>query len=172
MEYLTTLPKDTSKAYTSIYGLEYAHPIEYYDFHVYYVGHNSQSVAEATSLRSKLLEDFEAEGKEGSIIVKKLKDHKVIGPHVTHFWEVDVVRPEIFVRLLSWFQLYHGTLSVLIHPQTGEDLLDHTSRALWLGKPLPIIESVFNNIGKGIPEFGVPGGKRLTTEEFEERKRK
>ena len=59
---------------------------------------------------------------------------------------------------------------MLIHPQTGEDLLDHTSRALWLGKPLPIIESVFSNVDKGIPEFGVPGGKRLTAEEFDERK--
>ena len=64
MEYLTSLPKDTSKAYTSIYGLEYAHPVKYYDFHVYYVGHNSQSVAEATKLRNKLLKEFEEEGKE------------------------------------------------------------------------------------------------------------
>lgn len=170
MEYLTNLPSDVSVAYKSQYGLKYTHPVKYYDFHVYYVAHNGQSAKEASTLRTKLLNDFQPEAHEGSIIVKKLKDDRVIGPHVTHFWEVDVVRPEIFVRLLSWFQLYHGTLSVLIHPQTGEDLLDHTDRALWLGKPLPILESVFELL-KGIPEFGVPGGKGLTLEEFDERTR-
>lgn len=173
MDYLTHLPKDTSKAYTSEFGLEFVHPIKYYDFHVYYVDHNEQSVTEATALRNKLLADFRVEGDEGLIIVKKLRDNKVIGPHITHFWEVDVVRPEIFVRLLSWFQLNHGTLSVLIHPQTGNDLLDHTERALWLGKPLPILENIFSKLDTGLSEFGVPGGgKHLTLEEFDQRKRK
>ncbi|KAF6069643.1 Dopa 4,5-dioxygenase family protein, partial [Candida albicans] len=47
----------------------------------------------------------------GSIIVKRLPDTKVIGPHLLNR-EADVLRPEVFIKVLSWFQLNHGNLSV------------------------------------------------------------
>jgi aromatic ring-cleaving dioxygenase len=31
-----------------------------------------------------------------------------------------------------------GPLSALVHPNTGEDLRDHTQRATWLGEPYPL----------------------------------
>jgi DOPA 4,5-dioxygenase len=30
--------------------------------------------------------------------------------------------------------LNHGVLDVFIHPNTGEELIDHRDRALWLGR--------------------------------------
>ena len=55
------------------------------------------------------------------------------------------MRPEVFIKVLSWFQLNHGNLSVLIHPQTGDDVKDHTSSALWLGEKLPLLLNVLVN---------------------------
>lgn len=152
MEYITELGPDLKAANESAYGIKYVEPIEFYDFHVYYFARIELSRKEAFDLLDKLLRDFPENAKEGSIIVKKLPNDDVIGPHATQFWEVDVKRPEVFVRLLGWFQLNHGNLSVLIHPQTGEDLLDHTERALWLGDKLPVID-IFGK-SAGIPPFG------------------
>lgn len=107
-------------------------------------------------MREKLLVDFPEDTTNGSILVKKLPDDKVIGPHPTQFWEADVLRPEVFVKVLSWFQLNHGNLLVLIHPQTGDDLKDHFDHALWLGDKLPLFDIFGPNEGV-IPEFGVKG---------------
>jgi aromatic ring-cleaving dioxygenase len=34
-------------------------------------------------------------------------------------------------------------LVVLVHPETGNDLIDHTTHAAWLGPPLPLRLGVF-----------------------------
>jgi aromatic ring-cleaving dioxygenase len=154
MEYVTHLSENPEAATKSKYGLSFTHPVQYYDFHVYYYARIEESRAEADQLRAALLAAFPHECAEGAIIVKKLPDDRVIGPHITQFWEADVKRPEVFVLVLSWFQLHHGALLVLIHPQTGDDLADHTDRALWLGARLPVITSVFGPRGE-VPEFGV-----------------
>lgn len=168
MEYVTNLSReDPAVATTSQHGLLFTYPVQYYDFHVYYSAHNASSLAESDALRAKLLADFAEDAANGSIIVKVLPDHKVIGPHPTQFWEADIKRPEVFVRALSWFQLHHGTLSVLIHPQTGDDLKDHTNHALWLGHPLPLLTDIFRpNPERRIPEFGVWRGAGIKVDDF------
>lgn len=160
MEYITTLPKDNIEvALKSEYeNLKFSSPIEYYDFHIYYYAHDDESQKESDLLRGKLLETFSEEAKTGTIIVKVLPDSTVIGPHSTQFWEVDVARPEVFLKLLTWFQLFHGNLSVLIHPQTGNDIKDHTVHALWLGQKLPILTHKLRTTSGIVPLFG---GKRV-----------
>lgn len=156
MEYITTLGEDPKTCHESAYGIKYVEPIEFYDFHIYYFARNDKSRTEAFELLDKLLADFPEYAAEGSMIVKKLPNDTIIGPHPTQFWEVDVKRPEVFVRLLGWFQLNHGNLSVLIHPQTGYDLKDHTDRALWLGEKLPILTDIFATEPGSVPPFGKP----------------
>ncbi|CAH6718549.1 hypothetical protein CLIB1444_01S09208 [[Candida] jaroonii] len=163
MEYLTKLNGNT--ATKSAFDLKYTFPVKYYDFHIYYYAHNQSSLAESNALQQRFLNDFSNEGEDGSVIVKKLPNEKVIGPHPTQFWEVDVLRPEVFIKVISWFQLNHGNLSVLIHPQTGDDILDHTGRAMWLGDKLPLLLDVFDD-STGIPEFGVKGGKRIDAKDY------
>lgn len=165
MEYLTTRDPNNEESVTSVHNLKFTYPIKYYDFHIYYYAHNSQSLSESNELRDKFLEEFKEAGSNGSVIVKKLAGVHAIGPHPTQFWEVDVARPEIFIKVLSWFQLYHGNLSVLVHPQTGDDNLDHTTRALWLGDKLPLLVDVFD-LSIGIPEFGIKNGKRIKPEDY------
>ncbi|KAI5964239.1 uncharacterized protein KGF55_002181 [Candida pseudojiufengensis] len=168
MDYVTHLPKeDPSISTTSKYNLKYYDPVKYYDFHIYYFHRIPESLQESDKLREKLIADFPEDSKNGSILIKKLPNDTIIGPHPTQFWEADVQRPEIFVKVLSWFQLNHGNLSVLIHPQTGNDLKDHFDYALWLGDKLPLI-NVFPPSDGSIPEFGVKGGKRIKTEDYDD----
>lgn len=170
MDYVTHLPEENpSIATTSTYNLKYTYPVKYYDFHIYYFAHNQNSLKESEALREKLLADFPEDAANGSILVKKLPNDKVIGPHPTQFWEADVLRPEVFIKVLSWFQLHHGNLSVLIHPQTGDDLKDHFDHALWLGDKLPLFD-VFGPREGVIPEFGVKGGKRIKVDDFDNHK--
>lgn len=154
MEYLTNLdPEHPEKATTPVVsGLTWTEPVQYWDFHVYY---DDATRSESNSLRTKLLEDFESYAKEGAIIVKKLPTEKAIGPHYDLFWEADIARVDVFAKVLSWFVQHHGNLSVLIHPQTGNDLMDHTKHALWLGEKKRLKTEVFPKEPTLIPEFGV-----------------
>lgn len=155
MDYLTTLKADNPELATKPIHpkLTWTDPVQYWDFHVYY---DERTRDEANALKQKLLDDFPEQAKEGSIIVKQLKVEEPIGPHYDLFWEVDVARVDVFAKVLSWFSLNHGTLSVLIHPQTGWDLLDHTKHALWLGEKKPVKTFIFPTHRIEVAEFGVP----------------
>jgi DOPA 4,5-dioxygenase len=39
---------------------------------------------------------------------------------------------------VSWFMQNRGNLSIFFHPLTRWELIDHTERALFIGKPFPI----------------------------------
>ena len=41
-------------------------------------------------------------------------------------------------RALPYFSQQHGQLSVMIHPLTQENLLDHSERAMWIGQQYPL----------------------------------
>jgi len=45
--------------------------------------------------------------------------------------------------LLPWLMLNRGRLTVLLHPETGDDYRDHTAHAAWLGDALPLRLSAF-----------------------------
>lgn len=46
---------------------------------------------------------------------------------------------QTFGSLVPWLMMNRAGLSVLVHPQTGDAVADHTARALWLGSPLAIV---------------------------------
>ena len=47
--------------------------------------------------------------------------------------------PEIFATLIPWLALNRDGLTVFIHPQTGDDLADHTEHAIWMGSIEPLV---------------------------------
>lgn len=63
----------------------------------------------------------------------KLIDRPV-GPHPVPMFEIDFAK-ERFGEVVMFLVLNHGSHDVLIHPETGDDLRDHTAHALWLGTP-------------------------------------
>ena len=61
-----------------------------------------------------------------------------VGPHPTSMYQVIFAVAE-FPRLLPFLMLNREGLSILVHPVTGDDYLDHADYPLWLGKPLPLL---------------------------------
>lgn len=62
---------------------------------------------------------------------------KPLGPHPKSMYQVKFA-PTEFSALVPWLMVHHEGLDVLIHPQTGDDVADHTVNALWLGEKLDL----------------------------------
>ena len=46
--------------------------------------------------------------------------------------------PEQFGAFVAWLAIYRGPLSALVHPNTGDDLRDHSAGAIWMGDKLEL----------------------------------
>lgn len=71
---------------------------------------------------------------------------KPVGPHRWPIWSMWVDRAN-FAAAALWMMRYHGEHAVLIHPETGDGLTDHSAHAMWLGKPQPLNLDVFRAAG-------------------------
>jgi aromatic ring-cleaving dioxygenase len=60
-----------------------------------------------------------------------------VGPHTLPQFRTSVPSAALEPALL-WYLQHRGEHTVLIHPNSGDDLLDHTKYAVWLGTPLPL----------------------------------
>lgn len=55
-----------------------------------------------------------------------------VGPHP--MWSCQLAfPPEKFGDVVPWLALNRRGLTVFIHPDTGDDIPDHTDRAMWMG---------------------------------------
>ena len=65
-----------------------------------------------------------------------------VGPHPD--WSCQLAfGPELIGIILPWLALYRHGLVVFLHPDTGNDLLDHTDHAIWMGAIRSLDLSVF-----------------------------
>lgn len=62
---------------------------------------------------------------------------KPIGPHLKSMYQV-AFTPDQFDKVLPWLMLHREGLDILVHPVTGDDVVDHTDHALWLGEKLGV----------------------------------
>lgn len=53
-------------------------------------------------------------------------------------FEVNVFTPAQFGAFIAWLVINRGPLSALIHPNTDDEVRDHTQRATWMGPPVPL----------------------------------
>ena len=60
-----------------------------------------------------------------------------IGPHPVGSFEVWVPQ-EYLPHMLSFMMYNRGDLSILVHPLGKTEIQDHTTDAMWLGKPYPL----------------------------------
>ncbi len=57
---------------------------------------------------------------------------KLVGPHTR--WSCQITfSHKSFDAFIPWLDEHRGSLSVLVHALTGDDLEDHTKYAYWLG---------------------------------------
>jgi aromatic ring-cleaving dioxygenase len=83
----------------------------------------------ALAVRDGLAERFDVE-------LGRIHD-RPMGPHPKSMYQVKFA-PSEFSALVQWLMINHAGLDVLIHPETGDDVADHTEQALWLGQKLDL----------------------------------
>jgi DOPA 4,5-dioxygenase len=108
--------------------------IDGYHAHVYYP--DEAAKGEAKRIREEVSTRFETE-------LGRWRDEPV-GPHPVAMYQIKFSN-ETFAELVPWLQLHHRSLSVLIHPNTGDGLADHIEHALWLGRQLELNTAMFSS---------------------------
>ena len=100
-----------------------------YHAHIYFDASHQNTARE---LRTRIGETF--------VVELGNWNEKPVGPHPT--WSAEIIfAASVFARLVPWLALNRAELSVLVHPNTGDDVADHTSHAMWLGSPLLLVLS-------------------------------
>lgn len=62
---------------------------------------------------------------------------KLVGPHTK--WSCQITFSHTsFDAFIPWLDKHRRNLSVLVHALTGDDLVDHTTYAYWLGDSIEI----------------------------------
>lgn len=92
-----------------------------YHAHVYY---DAESKEAAGAVREALEARF-------SVRMGRWHDRPV-GPHPSWSYQI-AFGPELFAELVPWLALNRRGLIVFLHPETGDDLADHTEHAIWMG---------------------------------------
>jgi DOPA 4,5-dioxygenase len=71
---------------------------------------------------------------------------KPIGPHSKAMYQV-AFSPNLFGELVPWLMLNREGLDILVHPETGDDVADHTDHSLWLGNKLELNIEFLRRVG-------------------------
>ena len=102
--------------------------IEAWHVHVYFDPAGSEAAAR------RVREGLEARFPEAAFG----RWHRVpVGPHPQAMYQV-AFAPALYARLVPWLMLNREGLDVLVHPETGREVADHTAHAAWLGNRLPL----------------------------------
>ena len=73
--------------------------------------------------------------------------HAPVGPHPQSMYQIAFPR-EMLASFVPWLMLNRDGLTVLLHPETGDDYVDHTDHAAWFGAVLPLRLEVFKDARK------------------------
>ena len=100
--------------------------IKGYHAHVYF---DASTLERARALCEQAAQLFEL--KMGRV------HQRPVGPHPD--WSCQLAfAPEVFAQVVPWLALNRQGLVVFLHPDTGDDLLDHTDHAIWMGAMRPL----------------------------------
>ena len=105
-----------------------------YHAHVYYDPQATRDRAEL--LRARVAAEF-------PLATLGRWHDELVGPHTQSMYQIAFPASEL-ASFLPWLMLNRDGLSVLLHPETGNDYRDHSAYAAWLGAPLPLRLDVFS----------------------------
>jgi DOPA 4,5-dioxygenase len=106
--------------------------VTHYHAHIYYDAATRERAARLRDQAAALFPDA---------LIGRWHDAPV-GPHPQSMYQIAFPR-ELLTEFLPWLMLNRDGLTVLLHPETGDDLIDHTVHAAWLGAILPLRLEVF-----------------------------
>jgi len=126
--------------------------VTYYSWHihVYFFQNNKNDTDTATVLRNQFISEFSVVECDGGCDVLCPKichwdlNLQPIGPHTFGSWGI-YVPVEYFASTAAWISIHHGSLNVLIHPNSGYPLIDHTVNSLWIGQKIPLDTAALDN---------------------------
>jgi DOPA 4,5-dioxygenase len=111
--------------------------ITHYHAHIYY---DPGTRDRAARLRERVAAAFPA------AILGRWHDAPV-GPHPQSMYQIAFPR-EMLAAFVPWLMLNRDGLTVLLHPETGNDYVDHSDHAAWFGAVLPLRLEVFKGAEK------------------------
>ncbi len=107
--------------------------ITQYHAHIYYDPATSRGRAE--QLRERVAREFP--------IAKLGRWHdELVGPHPQSMYQI-AFSPQMLEKFVPWLMLNRDGLTILLHPETGDNYTDHTAHAAWFGAVLPLRLDVF-----------------------------
>ena len=102
-----------------------------YHAHLYY---DESTINEAKELARQASERF-------SVPVGRFHE-KPVGPHPVWSCQLTVSK-ESFGDVIGWLLMNHGAVDVFVHPNTSDDLKDHTKTVMWIGKSYTLNLGIF-----------------------------
>jgi len=96
-------------------------PIASYHAHVYY---DAATKPGAARIREAVEARFE-------VVMGRWHD-KPVGPHPMWSYQI-AFATELFGEIIPFLALNREGLTVFVHPNTGNALIDHTAHVMWLG---------------------------------------
>ena len=98
--------------------------------HIYY---DALSRDRAATLRSLVEQRF---------TVRMGRWHDVpVGPHPCAMYQI-AFEPDQFPALAPFLMMNRSGLTILLHPESGRPLDDHTINAAWMGQVLPLVTKI------------------------------
>lgn len=106
---------------------------DYFHSHIYYT---AETKPKAELLHKLLIQKFST-----AVRVSALYD-ELMGPHPFFMFEADF-KAELFLKVIHFLSEHREGLSILIHPLSGNSVLDHTDYAMFLGQKENLNLSIF-----------------------------
>jgi DOPA 4,5-dioxygenase len=111
-----------------------------YHAHIYFDQTNEATAREIVKeLKARFPDTLESTGKIGAI-----------GPHTGPNYAIHMTA-DGFSDIVPWLQINSRGLSILIHPDRGDDLRDHIGPSMWLGTPVPYNDAFFDRLRQQRP---------------------
>ncbi|OQV16348.1 putative DOPA 4,5-dioxygenase [Hypsibius exemplaris] len=127
-----------------------------YHFHTYFFQTNNASTRLAQTFRQAIQQQIDG----GFLRGCRLNHFNTVprGPHPIGSYET-CCNSSSLSRASSWFMQNHGDLSILLHPLTRWEILDHTTRSMWLGKSMPLdLSALSEDLGDDLDHcLPIPG---------------
>jgi aromatic ring-cleaving dioxygenase len=67
---------------------------------------------------------------------------KLVGPHPQSMYQI-AFPSRMLAEFVPWLMFNRDGLTVLLHPETGDNYADHSAHAAWFGAVLPLRLEVF-----------------------------